>query len=923
MDKLLERDQEEKTLSRIYTECCRGRARIVALSGPLGSGKTALLAAFARHAADAGATVIEATASEFERHQPLGVIDQLLLPRLVLPGDAALEVQASAQRAGGAGAHSEISPSVLGVLHGAFQHLTSGPPLVVCIDDAHFTDVESLLYLLAVVRRMGTAPMMIVLSYCPDMGLDDVQRLLQADILRMPNCTRLDVEPLSKAGVATMLEDWLDPDTADRIASQCRLLSGGRPLLVHALGEDCAVAGAAQSNTSRRLVVGPAFGRAVLSCLYRAEPVVLEIAQAIATLGDFRSTAVVARLCGTDPESVGRAAAAPGIGALLDHDLLGLPSVREAVLRSIPEKTRHTLPSRAARLLHHEGAPALVTAEHLMRVDEAIPWARQVLCEAADQSLANGDHEKAIGYLERAHRESAGRRERLDTAAKLVDVVWRYNPAATRSYLPDLVAAAERGDLSVRQSVPIVRSLLWNGQVELATRVMARLGDDSPGVAREDSQQLTEQLRLWLPLTFPGIAPTPGFLDASPMDAGLDPEHRAAAALGAVLRGAGEETAVPAAELVLREALAGAAGPASSLASLLVLVYSDHLDKASLWCNALLASLGEAYGLVWKALLTTARAEIQYRLGDLANAKRHAQTALALMPRESWGTAVVIPLSVLILTTTTMGDLTEAETYLDLPVPSAAFGTLGGVVYLTARGQLHFARGRHGSALQDFLAAGHLMRLWGADCPSVVAWRVDAARAYLHQGRAARAKELLTEQLSLVASSHPRTRGLAYRALAATLRADERPPVLLKAASALDRCGDSLNLAYTLTDLGHAYESLEDTGQARYHSQMATTLAGRCAAARLPAPPVVEVEKAPPAKVPCGADEPVRQLSSAEWRVAELAAGGSTNEQIARKLFITVSTVEQHLTRSYRKLGIRRRTQLPSRLSELVPSPAP
>ncbi|MDX2681401.1 response regulator transcription factor [Streptomyces sp. NY05-11A] len=46
---------------------------------------------------------------------------------------------------------------------------------------------------------------------------------------------------------------------------------------------------------------------------------------------------------------------------------------------------------------------------------------------------------------------------------------------------------------------------------------------------------------------------------------------------------------------------------------------------------------------------------------------------------------------------------------------------------------------------------------------------------------------------------------------------------------------------------------------------------------------------------------------------------GATNEQIARKLFITVSTVERHLTRAYRKLGIRRRTQLPSCLSELVP----
>ncbi|MHA6758798.1 helix-turn-helix domain-containing protein [Streptacidiphilus sp. PAMC 29251] len=44
--------------------------------------------------------------------------------------------------------------------------------------------------------------------------------------------------------------------------------------------------------------------------------------------------------------------------------------------------------------------------------------------------------------------------------------------------------------------------------------------------------------------------------------------------------------------------------------------------------------------------------------------------------------------------------------------------------------------------------------------------------------------------------------------------------------------------------------------------------------------------------------------------MAELAVHGLTNREIARKLYITVSTVEQHLTRVYRKLGVRRRVDL-------------
>ena len=56
-------------------------------------------------------------------------------------------------------------------------------------------------------------------------------------------------------------------------------------------------------------------------------------------------------------------------------------------------------------------------------------------------------------------------------------------------------------------------------------------------------------------------------------------------------------------------------------------------------------------------------------------------------------------------------------------------------------------------------------------------------------------------------------------------------------------------------------------------------------------------------------------LSDAEWRVATLAAEGYTNTHIAKKLFITVSTVEQHLTRAYRKLGVNSRAVLSAVLS--------
>jgi DNA-binding NarL/FixJ family response regulator len=53
-----------------------------------------------------------------------------------------------------------------------------------------------------------------------------------------------------------------------------------------------------------------------------------------------------------------------------------------------------------------------------------------------------------------------------------------------------------------------------------------------------------------------------------------------------------------------------------------------------------------------------------------------------------------------------------------------------------------------------------------------------------------------------------------------------------------------------------------------------------------------------------------RELTSAERRVAALVTAGQTNREVAAQLFTTIATVEAHLTRIYRKVGVRSRTQL-------------
>ncbi|GAA2604041.1 hypothetical protein GCM10009863_17000 [Streptomyces axinellae] len=84
-----------------------------------------------------------------------------------------------------------------------------------------------------------------------------------------------------------------------------------------------------------------------------------------------------------------------------------------------------------------------------------------------------------------------------------------------------------------------------------------------------------------------------------------------------------------------------------------------------------------------------------------------------------------------------------------------------------------------------------------------------------------------------------------------------------------------------------------------------------------PAPAATPAPERPAARAtsaggPRAVPLPLAGVSPAESRVAALAAAGYCNREIARRLFITVSTVEQHLTKAYRKLGVASRADLPA-----------
>jgi ATP/maltotriose-dependent transcriptional regulator MalT len=383
-----------------------------------------------------------------------------------------------------------------------------------------------------------------------------------------------------------------------------------------------------------------------------------------------------------------------------------------------------------------------------------------------------------------------------------------------------------------------------------------------------------------------------------------------------VLREDGDEDVDPVAdaEQVLRNTRLDDAGLESIVFALLALIYADRLDKAAQWCDSILSQANASRAPAWQARITALAGEVALRRGNPVVAERLIRTALQLLPHRGWGITIGAPLATLGLALTATGDAAQAAELFSRPVPQQLFHTRYGLYYLNARGHHHLATNRAQAALDDFLACGEKMCTWGLDQPSMISWRTGAASAYLRSGKRKQARELAEEQLAMVGDDRCRTRGISLRVLAGATDARGRPRLLGRAIEALQAGGDRLELAYALADMSRAYRAIGEASRSRTIALHALRLADECQAEPLSRVlrrhnPTAMPEPTTQAPSPA-ADGETAVLSEAERRVAELVSRGHTNRQVAKTLFITVSTVEQHLTRVYRKLNITRRSDL-------------
>ena len=313
---------------------------------------------------------------------------------------------------------------------------------------------------------------------------------------------------------------------------------------------------------------------------------------------------------------------------------------------------------------------------------------------------------------------------------------------------------------------------------------------------------------------------------------------------------------------------------------------------------------------------TSFRGRLAHLRGDVARAEGDVQMAVRLLAMHT-DLRALPPLGAhLVDTLVERGEIDDADRML------AAAGLAGRIPrapwineLLFQRGRLRLAQGRLDEGIADLIEAGRREEATGRINPAATPWASSVAVALAARGRADEARAGVHEELRRAREwGVARPIGVALRALGLLEGGEEGIALLREAVAELERSPARLEHARALTDLGAALRRANRRAEAREPLREALETAragGAVAVARRAHEELTATGERLRPLAAAGAEA----LTPSERRVAELAAGGQTNREIAQGLFLTIKTVETHLSASYRKLDISSRRELAAALS--------
>ncbi len=911
------REQELAAVGQILTAAGHGSGSAFVVTGPLGSGRSALLHEVREVAESRGFRVLCANGVAVEQDVPLAVVRQMfgwLFAEVPPAGEldgaqlrAALAEPAAAWRAGTENA------GLAEALRHWLRELAAGRPLLLLLDDAQWADDASLWLLGYLSRRIAGTHCVLgssVRDGHPMAARSAVRGLLAGvrEVLRPGPLSRADI-------VAVVRRRFSSP--ADAFVDACAEVSGGNPLVLAAVLADLEESGTPPDAGGVRAVrdARPAALRQRLAAYVREQPhEAEELLRALDVLAPETAPDLARELARLDPT------------AFVEHER---HLVRQGLLRAgeVPEpvhpclsdalaglmspEDRAALHLRAAELLHDMGRPAEQVARALL----ALPgtggrrWATEVLRAAADSAAAGDDPGAAADYLRRALVDAGPTgRERMVLLLELAEVERGVDIGASMRHIVqaaalapttrEAAAAAARLSLSALSAAPahvvqLVRDtaacLGPPGECDAADRELALLlearlrgatdvgaGELDQAVARLGGMDVPEALR-----SAGGRQLLAVLLHAATLTAG-EPVSR----ITAVAR-----------ELLDYEPATTEHAYTTLPAMVTVLVATGSTDVLMPWVGRVAAEVDRRELPVVRAMIDAERALVAYAEGRLDEFA--LRTAAALQVAERSRLVLPVPtLVVLASAATEKQDLALVERLAALGDYHGYGGHLGVSAMRRMRAALRALRtGDLALSLENFQECGRRLDQAGWRNPMLWPWRLWVATVQRELGDRDAAFATAEQHLWLAQRwGAPVPRGRALTLLGTIAGAREGEPLLREAVALLADSGNQLESARAHLALADCLGSGRESQQHRRAGVGQAGLSGAAEAAdRLASE---------------SRDHSIGSLTRAEIRVAALVSDGLSTKAVAEMMGVGTRAVEKHLTNCYRKLGVDGRAAL-------------
>jgi len=914
---LLGRHGEREAIDALLAAARDGLSGVLMLTGEPGIGKTRLLEYAAAAAADL--TVIWLTGVESETQLGFGALHRLLRPFLDrVPGLPAPQRDALSAAFGLSGSEPAdrylVGLATLTMLSG----VAADQPVLCLVDDVHWLDRESAEALAFTARRLHADSLAFIFSARseaarPEAGHAAFTAFTALPVHRLGGMEPLDARALLALGVAGSL----DPTVADRLVAG----TGGNPLALIEL--------IIQLSPEQLAGVAPLPARLPVSGMLDAH-----FRSAISALpADTRTLLLLIAAAPADASpliwrAAGRlgltaraadAAAERGIVTREPRPAFRHPLIRSAVYADADAGQRRQVHAALAAACDSVGdteRSAWHRAEAAAGTDDQVAAGLEA---AAELARARGGYSEQALFLSRSAELTTVPERRAERLLAAADAHLISGDPAAAEILLDMAAA------HLNDPVPRARALRTKAVVEMfhlrVANVPAMLLDAVAELGAQDPATtwdlLFEAMHAALMAQDRVIGTT--LIDVAKATAAAwhdpgAPDWSADLIMEGLARRVAEGHAEAAP--VLRRALARLRAAAElketgiPLAVLVSLATDELWDIESLRELAdRLAAADRGQGALYAlgmTLLVAAQAEIV--------AGRFAEADACYVQADDFFAATGFPAD---------GAVNRAYLLAWTGREDELRAALAGIANLAdSFGHGHMLEmGRHALAVLDLgtgryqSALDHALAIFHDDPPAVgnlvLPLIVEAGvRSGRHEAAAA-ALARMAERAR--AAGTPWGLGLLARCQA-LMSADEHAEARYRdSVGLLSQVPVALDLAHTRLLFGEWLRRRGRRGEARAHLRAAYQLFDSCGAvpfaARARAELLATGEQVRKRTVPAPSD-----LTPQERQVAILAARGSTNAEIASRLFITVSTVEFHMNKVFRKLGISSRRQIESRL---------